>query len=1313
MSLSSLPPDGLHPILHYLDLDSLVKLYVTFEKRLQRAMSLPSALPHLTISTTGKLPRAPVKYFLANIKSPRNLHFEKDVNWSAFTLPLLSALAPRHLTLNSGFLHSSTYQVGSDYLTGSHDESLATVVSNLRMIYDDDKDNYIAQNMVSERNALIEGRLHNDKLLLDIGAILPSLESLSIQCHLEQVTTYAPRISWELTGEPRGLFSKKMALALLSSLPSSLTSLSFSTHNAIWADHLLTHTLPSSLRLLNLSTNGRDVALYPLFLQCPLLEHVTLDASSVFENIPSSSTDLSASKRETATIFHGTLKYPPTLHYLYLRLMLVPNDLFTPNLRQSGLITFGLVVIGSPHLPELTPPSSIDLNAFLPSTITKLTAGGMIANVKYVGDTIAFRTLPTSVTDLRFETFAFGTAAGGLLAPLHSLKFLEICSYSTSKLPTLLESDTTRRQPRLSLHNVSSSTFPPSLRFLTASLTLPVIGHILTWLPECRIIGSTGVDLWSAENAQFLHREPFLYDCIAPVFDLHRLIMAIDGIFESRAHIQIGLAHEHVVGDPEPAKTLYDATVRVYIDYADFKKEGVKGEEEKTKSFYLPGCVQLSAKKPQLVLAFHEYGPQQVFPNVEAIDVNFVGGWPTDGFSSCLVSLDLHNTHALDPIPWGAFPSTLTRITSNASGYVNNQIPGARLNLKHIYTPSWDYQVSWNMLDSFERDMTALTIGQLFDMCDYYVIPFLKRFSAQTLSIASIGLTVFESGALLPTKGDSVLKVITVDAIKAHMWDYLKKELSKTVEEFLSHDSKVMSSTVPLNDPSSNDSSSDSSSNDHSSNDSASDPSSSDHSSTLLWSKIRLRLVTAISSNQNQVIRFLSLPVWYKGLEEVYVTHGAPWCWLGKLKKESLAISLNGPALGSGTPPHYATRPKDLIPYPIFVKNPNDLPKSTSEDSNGEAEVSTLLLDPTASSTLPQSSTLIPSSNCQLTTVKSIHLRNIRLSLKLFEFPSSISMWPTSLTLLRIESPCSMANYRFMCFPPMLETFYMASGWGVYEAAYSARSEALAFPLAFLPASLKHITIWSNISWQLSMMEQKTTPSHSFPSLISARFHNFDAPIIDTLNKLFNLQRPNIALQLWKSAESVIGPSQPLLNSLFSANRNLNIPINTPVNTNVSFIEPTIIESVESTASINPQTKDTGNVTSPNSSHLSSTKPPHSSMFPLNGAPTSAFGRSSSTKGAFDGSLKSHLGTSPLSPTTAAAAPSSPSRSVVTASSMSPLGEIGPGARRLPLSSPSSLLLLNPSLTKTMVQLFHLMPHHLPLPPQPPARRLFEGLADL
>ena len=274
-------------ILQNVNFNSLVRLFATFDHRIQQILSTAGVLRHLTIKPASPLLRAPIKYFLSHLRSPLSLQFDVNVKWSPQSLPLLTALAPRSLTLNPGFLDKSVHEMLQDHASTPHD-SLKDVV------------------------ALV----HSDGLM-NFSSLLPSLESLIINNELFKVVDSASR-------------SPESIERFVSTLPQTLTHLSL--HTTLDAQHQLwIQLLPTSLVSLTLKLH--TMPLSTIFDRLPQIEKLELSAEHRVPDLPA--TEIPKSLAELTL----------------LRQFTVPIIALNGSLRRSNLRSFTLDVRVDDDLP--------------------------------------------------------------------------------------------------------------------------------------------------------------------------------------------------------------------------------------------------------------------------------------------------------------------------------------------------------------------------------------------------------------------------------------------------------------------------------------------------------------------------------------------------------------------------------------------------------------------------------------------------------------------------------------------------------------------------------------------------------------------------------------------------------------------------------------------------------------------------------------------------------------------------------------------------------------------------------------------------
>lgn len=105
MQLRDLPLDLIRPIMFYLDLESLVWLYATFDHRIQKLLRSPQAITVLTLKGLHKLPAGPVYYAIGSLRDVPRVELQNCLEWSLARLALLKSLNPFELSMGS-FLFS-------------------------------------------------------------------------------------------------------------------------------------------------------------------------------------------------------------------------------------------------------------------------------------------------------------------------------------------------------------------------------------------------------------------------------------------------------------------------------------------------------------------------------------------------------------------------------------------------------------------------------------------------------------------------------------------------------------------------------------------------------------------------------------------------------------------------------------------------------------------------------------------------------------------------------------------------------------------------------------------------------------------------------------------------------------------------------------------------------------------------------------------------------------------------------------------------------------------------------------------------------
>lgn len=124
-TLNTLPLEGIRPILSLVPLEALIKLFVTFDRRIQSLLSSTHAFAYLSLMAPNKVTKhAPYRYFVSSVRNVDRLRLEYKVQFSPNSLALLQTLNPRHLVLEPHFLHQSANALLYDLSQQPSNESL-------------------------------------------------------------------------------------------------------------------------------------------------------------------------------------------------------------------------------------------------------------------------------------------------------------------------------------------------------------------------------------------------------------------------------------------------------------------------------------------------------------------------------------------------------------------------------------------------------------------------------------------------------------------------------------------------------------------------------------------------------------------------------------------------------------------------------------------------------------------------------------------------------------------------------------------------------------------------------------------------------------------------------------------------------------------------------------------------------------------------------------------------------------------------------------------------------------------------------------
>jgi hypothetical protein len=623
MDLRTLSFDGLRSILRFVDLDSLARLYATFDSRIQFLVSSPRVINYLDFPKVSKVPRSHIKYLLKSLKTIGQLIIPKDVSWSIFSLHLLSSLAPSSIVLHTGFLHVSTRQMWKERAKNASNPQIVAALSNLS----------------------------SDCCSLLLNRILPTLESLTLEgdpCKLIDEVS-GPKSPER---DHSGVDSVEIA-SFLSSLPPTLTSLKCLSFNVPrgavktnWWESII-HSLPPTLTKLKIDALHGYRALVPLasiFNHLPQIESlsitcyyhksfkISLPEDGIFPTIPSSLTSLQLGLLEANLEIIGTNK------------VFTEAKLFQEEMNRC----VGLLKLFSQmtHLRELSMiswyiPDGTDLNEHLSTTLTRLELleTYMNKNCKIL--------LPKSIQHLSVNPWSqcdparFGPIIQQLPA-LNSLKTIMVNDYAPYWMPWLTELDVGDSFLPY-IHSDKLALLPRGLKLFSCSqATISDLYDIMKRLPDqCRIKIRRGMDI--SDAGAFLigddDDDDAFNSSLIPHLDyidgLKTLVASLNQILDNR-----------VIG----------TIVCGVLQYTN-------GRPWSTKSYRHFGDEQLAQSNIRLsphleVVPMKLVG--QLMPNLESIDIELMTNLAIDlkSLPSCLTSLNLNYSTINGPLC--DLPKTLT-----------------------------------------------------------------------------------------------------------------------------------------------------------------------------------------------------------------------------------------------------------------------------------------------------------------------------------------------------------------------------------------------------------------------------------------------------------------------------------------------------------------------------------------------------------------------------------------------------------------------------------------------------------------------------
>lgn len=495
----------------HLDLASLVWLYATFDKQIQRLLHSRLAIGVLDLGALNKLPVGPTHYFLHAIRDVRRLEFPKAANLSPSSISLFSTLNPSELVLDGPILHPSVQELIRD----ATDRPLDPVLAHTKTLI---------QSFGIPRFCLLT----------------PNLHTLELRSQLRKIGHDGPERGLDIT------------------LPSSLTSISLPFDGL---SSIKIKILPTSLTHLQLF-RATTTELLDIF------EHLTSLASLSLRYKPSPINDEPGATSSS----RAHIRAPSSLTKLKVSTENFPTSLLAGPLleRCEHLVYFKL---SCRDLQEPEQPVDV-LHIAFPVSLQSLKLSPSLSYQFVEHMTLPTSTqpfvvsLPPSLTELSLKNFLNGTLLNALSAQLPtSLHRLSVIPplrsrrsrYYYENVPRFSLSVPLRWLTEFCSHNLDLASSPQLLRKLA---------------PQCRLRFPYPIAPFCYDrNGHFLcHKFAHL---IAPVLDLVALHAAIDDYATSENmtfDLEIDTIYnkrlettEHFVYLPDlPSLVLYGRSVNWY-----------------------------------------------------------------------------------------------------------------------------------------------------------------------------------------------------------------------------------------------------------------------------------------------------------------------------------------------------------------------------------------------------------------------------------------------------------------------------------------------------------------------------------------------------------------------------------------------------------------------------------------------------------------------------------------------------------------------------------------------------------------------------
>lgn len=134
MSLREFSLESIRPIFRFCDLESLVRLYATFDSRIQKLLRSRLAIPVLDLGLLKTLPRGPTRYLVRALQDVERLELPDNAEWSPSSLSLLSSLNPYELSFGANLLHPSVKLLSRDAVTRPEDPAIGRLMQMMKPV---------------------------------------------------------------------------------------------------------------------------------------------------------------------------------------------------------------------------------------------------------------------------------------------------------------------------------------------------------------------------------------------------------------------------------------------------------------------------------------------------------------------------------------------------------------------------------------------------------------------------------------------------------------------------------------------------------------------------------------------------------------------------------------------------------------------------------------------------------------------------------------------------------------------------------------------------------------------------------------------------------------------------------------------------------------------------------------------------------------------------------------------------------------------------------------------------------------------------